>query len=179
MAAGIPYSDDEKSQLRKWWNAGISTAEIGRRLGRTKNSVVGATNRLDPPVTRRESPIKPIAIPRPEPVRATTETLPPLASAPPPPAHQPRKFMDPLWQAPKVRVPPPQPQVPPAGALSEAPLLPIRYVGAPPLDILRPAGRPRRPGALLVPSAPQEVQTPDPEADGGTRCRRLSVVTSE
>lgn len=113
MAAGSAYSDDEKSQLRKWWNAGISTAEIGRRLGRTKNSVVGMITRLDPPVTRRESPIKPIAIPRPEPVRATTETLPPLASAPPPPAHQPRKFMDPLWQAPKVRVPPPQPQVPP------------------------------------------------------------------
>jgi GcrA cell cycle regulator len=47
--------------LRTLWAAGYSTAEIGRRLGVTKNSVVGRAHRLDLPA--RVSPIKPTATP--------------------------------------------------------------------------------------------------------------------
>ena len=43
-------------QLKVLWQTGLSTAEIGRRLGITKNAVVGKVHRLGLP--NRESPIK-------------------------------------------------------------------------------------------------------------------------
>ena len=57
--------------LRVLWNEGHSTAEIGRRMGLTKNSIVGKAHRLNLPP--RPSPIrygevgKPDAAPRLEP----------------------------------------------------------------------------------------------------------------
>jgi GcrA cell cycle regulator len=74
------WTNDEDIQLQALWAEGHSTAEIGRRLGRTKNSVVGHSHRLDLPP--RPSPIirngerKPYPARRVGPVR----TLPLLTS---------------------------------------------------------------------------------------------------
>jgi len=43
-------------QLSRLWDEGLSTAEIGRRLGVTKNAVVGKAHRLA--LTPRPSPLK-------------------------------------------------------------------------------------------------------------------------
>ena len=59
------------AHLRVLWAEGHSTAEIGRRMGLTKNSIVGKAHRLNLPP--RPSPIrygttsKPEAVPKPEP----------------------------------------------------------------------------------------------------------------
>jgi GcrA cell cycle regulator len=79
----MEWSDEIIGQLRALWAEGHSTAEIGRRLGVTKNAIVGKAHRLDLPA--RPSPIRrdPDAVP----VRRTTvrrvegPTLPPLPSA--------------------------------------------------------------------------------------------------
>jgi GcrA cell cycle regulator len=79
----MEWSDEVISQLRGLWAEGHSTAEIGRRLGVTKNAIVGKAHRLDLPA--RPSPIRrdPDAVP----VRRATvrrvegPTLPPLPSA--------------------------------------------------------------------------------------------------
>jgi GcrA cell cycle regulator len=73
------------ARLAKLWDEGVPTAEIGRRLGYSKNAVVGAAHRQGLPA--RPSPIgkgrpkgvgnAPRHVPRPPPV-----TLPPLASVP-------------------------------------------------------------------------------------------------
>ncbi len=44
------------AELVIMWADGLSTAEIGRRLGVTKNSVVGKVNRMH--LTPRKSPIR-------------------------------------------------------------------------------------------------------------------------
>jgi GcrA cell cycle regulator len=70
--------------LKDFWGQGLSTAEIGRRLGVTKNAIVGKAHRLE--LNARPSPIrrdvvKPAAD-RPVPCsRMAGPTLPPLASA--------------------------------------------------------------------------------------------------
>ncbi|MEA2789250.1 MAG: GcrA cell cycle regulator [Acetobacteraceae bacterium] len=69
--------------LKDLWAQGLSTAEIGRRLGVTKNAIVGKAHRLEldarPSPIRREA-VKP-AIERPAPLlRMAGPTLPPLAS---------------------------------------------------------------------------------------------------
>lgn len=51
-----PWTVGETDQLRQLWAEGHSSAEIGRRLGRTKNAVVGRVHRLALP--GRLSPIK-------------------------------------------------------------------------------------------------------------------------
>jgi GcrA cell cycle regulator len=79
----MEWSDDVIGQLRALWDEGHSTAEIGRRLGVTKNAIVGKAHRLDLPA--RPSPIRrdPDAAPvRRTPVRRVEgPTLPPLPSA--------------------------------------------------------------------------------------------------
>ena len=78
----MEWSDDVIIQLRGLWAEGHSTAEIGRRLGVTKNAIVGKAHRLDLPA--RPSPIR--RDPNAAPVRRTTvrrvegPTLPPLPS---------------------------------------------------------------------------------------------------
>jgi GcrA cell cycle regulator len=79
----MEWSDEVISQLRALWAEGHSTAEIGRRLGVTKNAIVGKAHRLDLPA--RPSPIR--RDPDAAPVRRATvrrvegPTLPPLPSA--------------------------------------------------------------------------------------------------
>jgi GcrA cell cycle regulator len=80
------WDDDIIRLLRDLWMQGHSTAEIGRRLGVSKNAIVGKAHRLE--LDARPSPIrrdvvKP-ATDRPAPYpRMAGPTLPPLASAHP------------------------------------------------------------------------------------------------
>lgn len=70
------------NQLKADWNAKVSTADIGRRLGCSKNAVVGKAHRLD--LEARPSPIKYLvggparpSVPR---VLKEAHSLPPLIS---------------------------------------------------------------------------------------------------
>jgi len=78
------WNEETVLYLTDLWTQGHSTAEIGRRLGVSKNAIVGKAHRLD--LAARPSPIRrdasrpaserPQALPRVE-----GPTLPPLASA--------------------------------------------------------------------------------------------------
>ena len=57
------WTDNMISELRQLWSEGHSTAEIGRRMGITKNAVVGKAHRLD--LSARPSPIRTGGAPRP------------------------------------------------------------------------------------------------------------------
>lgn len=69
-------------QLRELWSEGLSTAEIGRRLGFSKNAIVGKAHRLD--LSARPSPIRREAAKPSSPVSTPAAvTLPPLPSVGP------------------------------------------------------------------------------------------------
>jgi GcrA cell cycle regulator len=73
------WTDESEARLRELWSEGCSTAEIGRRMGLTKNSVVGKAHRLGleskpSPIIRDGRPVKPKPVPR---VHGATLTLPP------------------------------------------------------------------------------------------------------
>ena len=55
MRGPSPWNDDLDATLRSDWAAGFPTAEIGRRMGFSKNSVIGRAHRLQLP--SRGSPI--------------------------------------------------------------------------------------------------------------------------
>ena len=80
----MDWTAEAIERLRVLWSEGHSTAEIGRRMGVTKNAVVGKAHRLQLPA--RPSPIRREAG-APRPVAAGRRpTLPPLrvvASLPP------------------------------------------------------------------------------------------------
>ena len=80
----MDWNEETIIRLRGLWAEGHSTAEIGRRLGVTKNAVVGKAHRLDLPA--RPSPIRRDGAPgaqprRPAPRRVAGPTLPPLSSS--------------------------------------------------------------------------------------------------
>ncbi len=82
----MEWSEDLVTRLRALWAEGLTTAEIGRRLGISKNAVVGKAHRLD--LQGRPSPIRrdgAQAGPRraAPPRRVHGPTLPPLTSAGP------------------------------------------------------------------------------------------------
>ena len=52
----MEWAEETIVRLRALWDEGLSTAEIGRRLGVSKNAVVGKAHRLDLPA--RPWPIK-------------------------------------------------------------------------------------------------------------------------
>ena len=54
----MAWTEEQLTQLDTLWAEGHSTAEIGRRLGVSKNAVVGKVNRR-PHLIRRPSPIRP------------------------------------------------------------------------------------------------------------------------
>jgi len=71
------------AELKALWAEGLSTAEIGRRLGISKNAVVGKAHRLDlsprpSPIRRSERGQSPPAVAP----RVTGPTLAPLPSGP-------------------------------------------------------------------------------------------------
>lgn len=53
--AETPWTSDKIILLRRLWDEGHSTAEIGRRLGVSKNSVIGKAHREM--LTPRQSPL--------------------------------------------------------------------------------------------------------------------------
>ena len=106
----MEWSDDTIGRLREFWSEGHSTAEIGRRLGVSKNAVVGKAHRLDLPA--RPSPIRRDGVAPTQrtqsPRRVAGPTLPPLVSANGGgPAQSPRPTMPP---------PEPRPVSPPFAA---------------------------------------------------------------
>jgi GcrA cell cycle regulator len=98
--------------LRELWAEGLSTAEIGRRLGVSKNAIVGKAHRLElearPSPIRRDS-TKPVS----ENVVPLAATLPPLPSDSPAlvvPVIQPPSVVP---ETPRAIVVPPPPAPPP------------------------------------------------------------------
>jgi GcrA cell cycle regulator len=82
----MEWNDETIGRLRALWTEGLSTAEIGRRLGVSKNAVVGKAHRLN--LSARPSPIRRDGLangePRPAAARRVTgSTLPPLNDAAP------------------------------------------------------------------------------------------------
>ncbi len=82
----MEWAEETISRLRTLWDEGLSTAEIGRRLGVSKNAVVGKAHRLDLPA--RPSPIRRDGgsgrvTRRSAPRRVAGPTLPPLTSTSP------------------------------------------------------------------------------------------------
>ncbi len=79
----MEWNEESIMRLRALWAEGHSTAEIGRRMGVSKNAVVGKAHRLNLPA--RPSPIRrdgASGTPRPPtPRRIVGPTLPPLAHA--------------------------------------------------------------------------------------------------
>ena len=52
----MAWTDEMVEELKKLWDEGVTTGEIGRRLGISKNSIVGKVHRLG--LSGRPSPIK-------------------------------------------------------------------------------------------------------------------------
>lgn len=67
----MDWTDERISELTRLWNDGLSTAEIGKMLGISKNAVVGKAHRLR--LASRPSPIRRMAI-RPSTPRVPRET---------------------------------------------------------------------------------------------------------
>jgi GcrA cell cycle regulator len=82
----MDWTSEQITQLTQLWRDGLSTAEIGKRLGISKNAVVGKAHRLH--LDSRPSPIKRVG-PRPAIVRHTTHVRPAVPPAAPAPAPQP------------------------------------------------------------------------------------------
>ena len=79
----MEWTEETIERLRALWAEGLSTAEIGRRMGISKNAVVGKAHRLNLPARpspiRRDGPGSPARAPAPR--RIVGSTLPPLAAA--------------------------------------------------------------------------------------------------
>jgi GcrA cell cycle regulator len=76
MHHDTPWTDVAQARLRDLWDEGLSTAEIGRRLHISKNSVIGKAHRLDLP--KRPSPIRYSDGPQPPRVPATRPSPSPV-----------------------------------------------------------------------------------------------------
>lgn len=117
------WDDETIRQLRDFWTQGHSTAEIGRRLGVSKNAIVGKAHRLD--LDARPSPIRRDAVAKPVMERAASyprmagPTLPPLASAAVQPNSAPSN-VQPFRTAPATS-PQPTPPMPVATATAPSP----------------------------------------------------------
>ena len=90
---GYDWNDAAIQRLRDLWADGHSTAEIGRRMGVSKNAIVGKAHRLD--LAKRADPVRKLSSEGPRrnvpPARLRVNTLPPLpapvAYIPPPKPH--------------------------------------------------------------------------------------------
>ena len=52
----VDWTEEQIKELIALWNQGLPTSEIGRKIGATKNAVVGKAHRLG--LTKRQSPIR-------------------------------------------------------------------------------------------------------------------------
>jgi GcrA cell cycle regulator len=91
----MEWGPDAIETLRALWAEGLSTAEIGRRMGVSKNAVVGKAHRLNLPA--RPSPIRRDGAPSPRPPAPRPIVARPIAprpvrpaTPPPPPPPAPR-----------------------------------------------------------------------------------------
>lgn len=78
----MDWTAEAIERLKALWAEGHSTAEIGRRMGISKNAVVGKAHRLNLPA--RPSPIRRDAEPRPAPAPRAPRPIPAARAAPPP-----------------------------------------------------------------------------------------------
>ncbi len=98
----MDWTTEAIERLKALWAEGHSTAEIGRRMGISKNAVVGKAHRLN--LSARPSPIRRDATPRPAPVPRAPRPVPaPMQRLVQPPV---------IRQAPQP-APPPQVVAPP------------------------------------------------------------------
>jgi GcrA cell cycle regulator len=98
----MEWNEDTIGRLRTFWAEGLSTAEIGRRLGVSKNAIVGKAHRLN--LTARPSPIRRDGEKTPrrrQPRRAQGATLPALAAA-----SAPMPVLEPRPRLPERQAPP-------------------------------------------------------------------------
>ncbi len=72
----MEWNDETITRLRALWAEGLSSAEIGRRMGISKNAVVGKAGRLDLPP--RTSPIRKLADGQPRKVYTKRQPTPGL-----------------------------------------------------------------------------------------------------
>ncbi len=153
------WNDETIQHLRDLWTQGHSTAEIGRRLGVSKNAIVGKAHRLD--LDARPSPIRRDAT-KPAADRASSyprmggPTLPPLASTGP----QPLSVQMPMSNVRPLRIP---------MTLAPRP--------APPVQVAPPAPR------QVMPSAPMQSRRSAPSCcwpigEPGTKAFRFCDDTS-
>lgn len=92
----MDWTAEAIERLKALWAEGLSTAEIGRRMGISKNAVVGKAHRLNlsarPSPIRRDAVVRPAPVPRlPRPVLAPVQRLvrAPVMRPAAPPAAQP------------------------------------------------------------------------------------------
>ena len=79
----VPWTDEERTALRRMWENGMGPTLIGRMLGRSKYSVTKQTQALHLPRHRMPPSLAPTPEPRqrpPQPLRPGARTLPPLPS---------------------------------------------------------------------------------------------------
>lgn len=103
----MEWSEKTILRLRELWAEGHSTSEIGRRLGVSKNAIVGKAHRIE--LEARPSPARREPESRLEPLRS--DTLPPLASTSKADEVQaPAVATPPVLTEPPVAPPPPAPR---------------------------------------------------------------------
>jgi GcrA cell cycle regulator len=181
------WNEETIRHLRDLWAEGHSTAEIGRRLGVSKNAIVGKAHRLDldarPSPIRRDGPKpsaeRPVSYPR-----VAGPTLPPLASTAIHSVASPGGGLpgagSPMWgvAAAPARV----------SAVPAATVQPLRVVSPPPRPVAVPNGVPNggpvaspvRP-ALAVPPVQTRRSAPAccwPIGEPGTKAFRFCDDTS-
>ncbi|MBE9604688.1 GcrA cell cycle regulator [Acetobacteraceae bacterium H6797] len=110
----MEWTSEAIDVLRGLWAEGHSTAEIGRRMGVSKNAVVGKAHRLNLPA-------------RPSPIRRESEAPAATVAAAAPPQPAPRMAPPPRPAAPAVaREPaPPRPTAPVAASPATPPRPPV------------------------------------------------------
>lgn len=122
MSSGKPVDRALLQRVRQLWDAGLSTAEIGRQVGRTKNTVCGIAHRNAFP--SRPSPIRPGLPDR------VVKPWRPVMTAPPP-------------------IAPPRPPAPPPAPARVAPARSCQWpIGEPGTPGFRLCGEPRDGGRL-------------------------------
>ncbi|WP_114377460.1 GcrA family cell cycle regulator [Elioraea thermophila] len=131
----MEWTEEQIETLRRLWAEGLSTAEIGRRMGISKNAVVGKAHRLHLPA-------------RPSPIRRGGEGAKPAAPRPP------RRTLRPAMPRPSPLFPAAEPRPAPAPVPAEPRRAPAPVVPMPRVEPLRtgnatccwPIGDPGTPG---------------------------------
>ncbi len=125
----MAWTDEIIHRLKALWAEGHPTAEIGRRIGISKNAVVGKAHRLGldarPSPIRRGLPGEPAR--RPSIRRVTGPTLPTMVTPP--------------WSEPPVPTPPAPPELPETAPPAPVPAPALRAISRLPGGSRAPGGR--------------------------------------